>query len=659
MKARVRRLVMVAITAFLLVGVLASAAPAYAQGSWYAEYYPNRDLAGGPALTRYEGSLNFDWGHGSPGPGIPNDNFSARFTRSEWFEAGTYRFSYRSDDGIRIWVGGTLVVDDWRERQAYWSSIDHFVPRGTHSVRVEYFEQTGTAVVQAGWERITGGKGYRGEYYSNRDLAGSPVLIRDDAAIDFSWGTGSPDPAVPADNFSVRWTRSTGFLAGTYRFYASCDDGVRIYVDGALVVDAWFDQKLPNTRHGDRYLADGQHSIVVAYYEHGGDAAAHVWWDRLGSFAGWEGRYYDNKELRGGPTMIRDDAEINFDWGEGPAAPWMPSDHFSAMWRRQVYFSPGYYRFNVRSDDGFRVWLGDRLLMDYWGPLEYQWHYVDGTYLEGWHPITVKYYEETGFARIRFWWEPSITPPSPGDGAPPPTPGPPVTGPFQGEYFNNQNLSGTPVLVRSDPAIDYNWGWGEPGPGVNQDHFSVRWTGAFPFEVGQYRFRTYTDDGVRLYVDDRLLINAWYPMRGTRVRDYTPGAGNHTVRVEYFERTQVARAHVTWTSAGAAPGAPSPPARPPVAPACPSGPLTLEAWAVSTRCVGGGWEATVFVRGRGGDCRYTYAWEQVIKGGPTSGSMTFNLWSSVLGAMVGNASVTSAGQTAKVGLYIRPPDDCH
>ena len=83
MRARVRRLVIVAITAFLLVGVLASATPAYAQGSWYAEYYPNRDLAGGPALTRYEGSLNFDWGHGSPGPGIPNDNFSARFTRSE------------------------------------------------------------------------------------------------------------------------------------------------------------------------------------------------------------------------------------------------------------------------------------------------------------------------------------------------------------------------------------------------------------------------------------------------------------------------------------------------------------------------------------------------------------------------------------------------
>jgi hypothetical protein len=188
---------------------------------------------------------------------------------------------------------------------------------------------------------------------------------------------------------------------------------------------------------------------------------------------------------------------------------------------------------------------------------------------------------------------------------------------------------------------------------VNRDYFSARWTGSFYFEGGRYRFRTYTDDGVRLYVDDQLVISAWYPMRGTRTRDWTLGTGYHTVRAEYFERTQVARAHVSWERYGAAPAP-----EPPYLPGCAGGPLTLQAWPVDTRCVGGGWAATVYVTASGGDCRYAYAWERVPKAGPTSGPATFELWSPG-GAMVGEASVTSAGQTAKVGLYIRAPATCY
>jgi hypothetical protein len=79
---------------------------------------------------------------------------------------------------------------------------------------------------------------------------------------------------------------------------------------------------------------------------------------------------------------------------------------------------------------------------------------------------------------------------------------------------------------------------------------------------------------------------------------------------------------------------------------------------VDTFCAGGGWTARVYVRGIGGDCRYTYSWEQQIKGGPTPGQMTFDLHSTVFGAMVGYASASSAGQVARVGLYIRPPTTC-
>ncbi|MGH2594088.1 MAG: PA14 domain-containing protein, partial [Anaerolineae bacterium] len=196
-----KRLTMSIVLALVCTVFGMTAFPAAAQGAWFAEYFTNRDLSGSPAVTRHESSIHFEWGAGSPDPAIPADNFSTRFTRDEFFEAGAYRFSYRSDDGIRIWVGNTLVVDDWRDRQAAWSFVDRFVARGTHRVRVEYYEHGGGAALQMAWEWVSGGSGWRAEYFNNRDLSGSPALVRFDPAIDFDWDRGSPDPAVPADNF--------------------------------------------------------------------------------------------------------------------------------------------------------------------------------------------------------------------------------------------------------------------------------------------------------------------------------------------------------------------------------------------------------------------------------------------------------------------------
>ncbi len=548
--------------------------PAIAQSGWYAEYFANASLSGAPALTRYEDMLDFEWGTASPGSNIPADNFSARWTHDEWFEAGIYRFSYRSDDGFRLWVGqcpvgataptgNTLVVDDWQDRQATWSFVDHYIPRGTFTVCVEYYEHTNNAAVQVVWERLSGGDVWRGEYFDDDDFSGSPIMVRYDPAIDFDWGDGSPDGAIAINRFSVRWTRTLGFSPGAYRFYASCDDGVRIYVDSNLVVDAWKDQKLPNTHSGDITLNNGQHTVVVEYYEHSGGAHAHVWWDRLDSFSGWEGKYYANTELRGGPALVRDDAEIHFDWGEGAPADWTPTDNFSVVWTRNVYFAPGYYRLNVQSDDGVRVWLDGGIIMDFWQPMDYEWHYVDGTFLEGTHALKVEYFEAAGGARIHFWWDRdgvASPPPAPASApapAPTPTPvsmpDPTLPGPWQGEYFDNPNLSGSPVLARTDNVVGFNWGWGSPMSGVNRDDFSARWSGDFYFESGSYRFTTTTDDGVRLYVDDQLVIDAWRPMRGSRTGYATLSAGNHAVRVEYFERNQAAMARVNWQRIGAAP----------------------------------------------------------------------------------------------------------
>ena len=86
---------------------------------------------------------------------------------------------------------------------------------------------------------------WKGEYFANRTLSGVPVLVRDDgiSALDFDWGAAGPNACgVGSDLFSARFTRTVFFNAGTYRFTATTDDGVRLYVDGVLRIDKWLDQ---------------------------------------------------------------------------------------------------------------------------------------------------------------------------------------------------------------------------------------------------------------------------------------------------------------------------------------------------------------------------------------------------------------------------------
>jgi LysM repeat protein len=96
--------------------------------------------------------------------------------------------------------------------------------------------------------------------------------------------------------------------------------------------------------------------------------------------------------------------------------------------------------------------------------------------------------------------------------APKPQPQPqPVTfpGPWSGEYFDNVSLYGSAYTTREDGTINFNWSWGPPAGGMPVNYFSVRWTGTFSFAEGKYRFYAKVDDGVRVYVDDELIIDGW------------------------------------------------------------------------------------------------------------------------------------------------------
>jgi hypothetical protein len=137
----------------------------------------------------------------------------------------------------------------------------------------------------------------------------------------------------------------------------------------------------------------------------------------------------------------------------------------------------------------------------------------------------------------------------------PPTLTPTLTRPqtqsgLTGEYYNGMNFE-TFILRRTDSTINFNWGASSPTTGVNPDSFSVRWSGyVIPRYSETYTFYTKTGDGVRLWVNGRQLINAWWAQDVTeRSATIALTAGQPVaITMEYFEKWYSAEAYLSWSS---------------------------------------------------------------------------------------------------------------
>jgi hypothetical protein len=381
---------------------------------------------------------------------------------------------------------------------------------------------------------------WEAEFWANMTLSGEPVLVTTTTVIDYDWGTGSPSSLVPPDHFSARWTAPVQLSGGTYRFTATSDDGMRVWVDDRIVIDMWYDHPAL-TESADVPLAEGEHSVRVDYYEDGGVAVAKLAWQRISiATTEWQGEYFDNIALEGSPVLVRVDEEIDFNWGDGSPAPGLiPADRFSVRWTRTAQLDGGVYRFVATADDGVRVWVDNDLIIDEWIIESARTYTADIPLAQGQHQLRVEYFENTGLALISVSFS-RISETFPG---------------WRGEYFNNMTLQGPPALVRTDPAIDFNWGTGSPDPGVIQpDHFSVRWETLLDLPDGDYRFSMTVDDGGRLWIGNELLINAWEDQVATTYsEDIYLAGGPFPVRMEYYEDMGEAVAVLTWIELSAPP----------------------------------------------------------------------------------------------------------
>ena len=247
--------------------------PTDQDADWAASYWPNLDFTGSPAVNRLDEAIAFDWSTGAPAPELPNDAFSVRWTRTAYFAAGNYRFSAAYDDGMRLFVDGRLVFDDWVPGVRRDDEVVVWLREGSHEIVVDYFERQGEASINLSWEAISmNGSGWHGEFYSNPYLAGPATHLNVGANLDFDWGVNGPLPTIPNDQFSIRWTRLFDFEAGIYQISVEADDGVRVYVNGVLVIDEWHESTFGSGYERNVQLS-GRQTVEVLYYDNRGPAA--------------------------------------------------------------------------------------------------------------------------------------------------------------------------------------------------------------------------------------------------------------------------------------------------------------------------------------------------------------------------------------------------
>jgi hypothetical protein len=255
--------------------------PAVSTNAWTGQYYDNVDLTG-LKITRVDPQINFNWPSGtSPDATIASTSYSAIWKGSYNFDAATYNFTAIADDGVRVYIDGKLVLDKWVDEYPTTYNFSVTATAGAHTIQVNYYNNNGGGVANLSWSKqvaLPVGTGLNGSYYDGINF-NTLKFSRLDPTLNFNWGEGTPSSQLGNDTYSIRWTgRILAKTSETYTFTTQSDDGIRVWINGILVINNW-------TTHSATYnsgtinLSQGQlYSIKVEYYENTGNATAKLLW---------------------------------------------------------------------------------------------------------------------------------------------------------------------------------------------------------------------------------------------------------------------------------------------------------------------------------------------------------------------------------------------
>lgn len=436
---------------------------------------------------------------------------------------------------------------------------------------------------------------YRADYFANVTLTG-PAASRvcEASPLKHDWGTATPVGVGP-HNFSARWTGSFRFArAATYTFTAVADDGVRVWVDGTLLIDRWQNQPTSTTFTAPRYLAAGTHQVTMEWYNASGSPVAHLNWAATGTDVPPQPRIDTpavGSTWKVGDRISFSGSATDAEHGTLPASAlrWeMDIEHCPSGAGCHIHILqtfpgvkggsvdapdhsyPSYLLLRLTATDsvgqsttvtrrldprtvpltvdsqprGLQLTLGDTTAAT---PFTRSVIVGSTTSLSAASPQNLSGASYT-FTR---WSDGGIQTHNVTAGSAAAsvsatyTPTACAVGRYLSRYFANRTLSGTPVKTSCE-AAPLNHNWGKKGPvGTHTDNFSARWSGTFRFPAGNRTFTATSDDGIRVWLDNTQIINRWGgPGRSRSTRKVR--AGTHTVRIDYYERTGLANVKVTW-----------------------------------------------------------------------------------------------------------------
>ena len=175
----------------------------------------------------------------------------------------------------------------------YWAVDEHTTSGQKNPGEVWSFTTTGP------------GGGVKAEYFKGMVPTGESALTRVDPAIDFSWGDpGGPDASIGVDQFSARWTADLeGPLTGPVTLFTSSDDGVRLWLDGKLIINNWTDHGTTEDQATVNMVVGQIYSLRMEYYENTGGAVATLSWAAFGM---------DKEIIPAGPLQLPMHAECSY-----------------------------------------------------------------------------------------------------------------------------------------------------------------------------------------------------------------------------------------------------------------------------------------------------------------------------------------------------------
>ena len=540
------------------------------------QLFPNDDLAGPSGGSFVDTATRFEWRHASPAPTLlGNGEFSMKGTGKHLFEGGRLRFHALHSGGCRIKLDGALVLDDWDGLDGTGSEVN--VDAGEHDLEVTFrnletypADDARTyyrAFLEFGWSNVDwladvhkdlgrktvfdGGwsepdayyRGFRTLSLTGDPLAQVPLALgsgggytaSDMGSVRLAFGNVdalSSAAGLADNNWLSAHLRRRVFVeeTGWYRVRTRTDDGVRAILDGRQLA---FRERVigADWQEADVRLEAGIHDVAIEY--------ANTRWSNSIEFrlerAAWTVTYFDGVDLdqaAGYATVDRLDKAV----GARPAI--VGSSTWSMRAKRTLTLPLGRYRIHTLVDDGIRVKVDGLVRLDRWKQQSATAYDTIFEHRGGSVEIEVEYYQQYGGAVL----DVELVPQG-----------------FFGEYYRGRELEkdnaagldrNVPIAYRWEDNVDFDFGRGARLPRIGSDEFSARWTGPVELPVGRWRLKALADDGIRVYLDGRLIIDEWQTQGATEFSRLMDLVGrSYELRVEYFEASGNSRCRVWFERA--------------------------------------------------------------------------------------------------------------